>query len=664
MVNKLAQHIYRLSELFRLPRENPELIRAQLTAYARQIPMMYALVIANTMALASVFHGTAPRLLTFALPATLSAICLCRVVLWRRSRHHAFDLDHAIDKMRSTMIFAAILGIAFCAWSLSLLPYGDDLAKSHIALFMAVTSIGIGFCLIHLPAAALIVMGTVVASFAAYFGSSNNPIFIALAFNFIVIALAIVIMMLGNYRDFEQRVNSETELRAKQAELQALSDTNFRNSNIDSLTGLPNRRNFFAELERSIAATEHNGRGVSLGILDIDGFKSINDAHGHRIGDRLLVEVGARLRARLSPDAFLARLGGDEFVMFSNRLPDDKQMIAAVEHKIIALFEAPFEIENITIRIGCSIGCARFPSAARNAEDLFERADYALHYAKQNERGKAVQFSAEHEATLREAGRIDQALINADLENELWIAYQPIVSAATGLPVSFEALARWRSAELGDVPPSTFILAAERSGMIASLTPLLLRKALEGAATWPEHLRISFNLSAVDVASPLSILKLMSVVTQSGIKPSRIDFEITETAVMDNLAQASQALNALRTLGARISLDDFGTGYSSLSSIRELPLDKVKIDRGFISRIDTDPAARLILATMIKLCNGLGHDCIVEGVESTDQVDFLLTKKCRFMQGYFFAKPMPGENVADYIGESRERTRIAALRFG
>jgi predicted signal transduction protein with EAL and GGDEF domain len=231
----------------------------------------------------------------------------------------------------------------------------------------------------------------------------------------------------------------------------------------------------------------------------------------------------------------------------------------------------------------------------------------------------------------------------------LWIAYQPIIDAETQQPASFEALARWKSPELGNVPPMSFIVAAERSGMIGQLTPLLLRKALEGAATWPEHVRISFNLSAVDVASPLSILKIIAVVQQSKVKASRIDFEITETAVMGNLAQATEALNALKALGARISLDDFGTGYSSLSCIRELPLDKVKIDRSFISKIETDSAARLILRTMLGLCNGLGHDCIVEGVESGEQVDFLRKEHCRFMQGYFFAKPMGIEQVGDYL---------------
>jgi predicted signal transduction protein with EAL and GGDEF domain len=215
-------------------------------------------------------------------------------------------------------------------------------------------------------------------------------------------------------------------------------------------------------------------------------------------------------------------------------------------------------------------------------------------------------------------------------------------------------LARWRSPVLGDVPPSIFILAAERTGLITQLTPILLRKALAAARQWPDHIRISFNLSTVDIASPLSILKVANVVEQSGMRPDRIDFEITETAAMRNFSQARQALNVLRQLGARISLDDFGTGYSSLSCIRELPLDKVKIDRGFTMKIETESASRLILQTMINLCENLGLDCVVEGIETVKQKDILRRGNCRYMQGYLFAKPMSADQVSGFLAETAD----------
>ena len=628
------------------PRDNPELIKAQLAAFSRQVPIMYALVVFNTVAVAFTHYGKAPDFLTLYLPGTLDAICLMRMAMWRRSHDRDVSLDQAIHRLRATLLFAGILATGFVSWSISLFSYGDADMQGQLIFFTGITVIGCGFCLMHLRAAALLVITLVVIPFTAFLLSSGNIVLMSIAINFFVVSVAVTFMLLSNYADFERRINSENALRAKQVELQAMSDINFRNSNIDSLTGLPNRRCFFAELNHQISA-DHNARLI-IAIFDLDGFKQINDVYGHPVGDRLLRQVGDRLRAHLHPSIFLGRLGGDEFVIIAQRLrtPDSAADAGA---ELAALFNTPFEFDDLTVRIGCSIGYAEYPTAAETADELFERADYALFFAKNHGRGTVVGFSAEHERAIREASLIDQALVNADFERELWVAYQPIVDGDSAQTVGFEALARWNSQLLGNVPPMSFIVAAERLGLIGQLTPLLLRRTLQGVAAWPNELRVSFNLSALDLASPLSILKIISVVEQSGIKASRIDFEITETAVMHNMAQATAALLQLKRLGAKISLDDFGTGYSSLSCIHELPLDKVKIDRSFISKIESDAAARLILTTMIGLCRNLGLDCIVEGVETAEQAAFLRGEGCRFMQGYYFAKPMSGDQVDDYL---------------
>jgi diguanylate cyclase (GGDEF)-like protein len=634
--------------LFRPPRDNPELVQAKLAAFTKQVPLMYALVISSTLALAVTHLGSAPAVLTVYIPAVLDLVCVVRMIMWLRTRHQVWSHEQALAKLRGTIVFAAVLGAGFSAWSLSLFPYGDAYAKGHVAFFMAVTVIGCGFCLMHLRTAALIVMGLVVVPFAVYFVSTGNTVFISIAINFVIVAIAIVFMLLVNYRDFEDRINYQKALLEKQTELQNLSDINFRNSNVDILTGLPNRRRFFSELEKRIRSAAASGTKLGIGILDLDGFKPINDVHGHPTGDRLLIEVGERLREQLGSSAFLARIGGDEFALITEGDAGERD-ITAIGEGIAELLRAPFEVQGMTARIGGSIGFAQYPSAARDAEALFERADYALYFAKQHDRGNVVIFSHDHEAEIRQASVVAQALVNADLERELSIAYQPIVDVETSRTVCFEALARWHSPSLGEIAPSTFILAAERTGLITQLTPVLLRKALAGARQWPDHIRISFNLSAVDIASPLSILKIVSVVEQSGIRPDRIDFEITETAAMRNFAQATEALNVLKRQGARISLDDFGTGYSSLSCIRELPLDKVKIDRGFTMKIETDAASRLILRTMINLCENLGLDCVVEGIETASQRDILRRENCRYMQGYFFARPMPADEVPGFI---------------
>jgi diguanylate cyclase (GGDEF)-like protein len=626
--------------------DNPELIQAKLAALSRQVPIMYALVMFNTVAVGITHYGKAPDFLTLYLPGCLDAVCLTRIAIWWRSRGQALSVDEAIRQLQRTIVLAGLFGIGFVSWSIWLFPYGDAYMQALVIFFTGVTVIGCGFCLVHHRSAALLLMMVVVIPFAIYLLRSGDVILISIAINFFIVSVAVAFMLLTNYDDFEKRVNSENALLAKQAELQAMSDSNFRNSNIDSLTGLPNRRSFFSELNQQIAAGATGD--LIVAILDLDGFKRINDVHGHPVGDRLLRRVGDRLRAHLHPSVFLGRLGGDEFVIIAprQRAPDTA---ADAGDELVEVFTAPFEFDDISVKIGCSIGYAKYPTAARNADELFDRADYALFFAKKHGRGTVVGFSTEHENTIREASLIDQALINADLDSELWVAYQPIVDGSSAQAVSFEALARWNSPVLGDVPPMSFIVAAERLGLIGQLTPLLLRKALEGAAAWPDDTRVSFNLSALDIASPASILKIISVVEQSGIEPSRIDLEITETAVMHNMSQATEALVALKRLGVRISLDDFGTGYSSLSCIRELPLDKVKIDRSFISKIESDTASRLILTTIIGLCRNLRLDCIVEGVETSEQAAFLRGQGCRFMQGYHFGKPMSRERVGGYL---------------
>jgi len=361
MLSQLQSFYAHARAVLHLPRENPELIQAKLAAFTRQVPIMYALVMANTVALAVTHYTSAPLLLTVAIPLILNSVCMFRMILWWRSRGKILDLERAITRLRGTIVTAGILGAGFSAWSLSLFRYGDAYAQGHVAFFMAATTIGIAFCLMHLRSAALLVMALVVIPFTIFFVSTGQAVFVAITVNFVTVIVAAGYLLLVNYRDFENSVNSTTALLAKQEELQALNDTNFRNSNIDSLTGLPNRRHFFAELDRRMAQAAAEGRSLTIGILDLDGFKPINDVHGHRTGDRLLVDASLRLRAELDPSIYLARLGGDEFVIIDENETCRDRIIAAGTD-ITDLLQAPFEIDELTIRIGCSIGFATFPS--------------------------------------------------------------------------------------------------------------------------------------------------------------------------------------------------------------------------------------------------------------------------------------------------------------
>jgi diguanylate cyclase (GGDEF)-like protein len=383
-------------------------------------------------------------------------------------------------------------------------------------------------------------------------------------------------------------------------------------------------------------------------LLDLDGFKGVNDVYGHATGDRLLAEVGERLLALASPTVSVARLGGDEFGVILSGNPDDAA-IAEFGALVCRRLRGPYLASSVNADVSGSGGVVAFPESGDTPALLFERADYALYHAKESRTGQAVIFTRAHEAMIRDAALVERALRRADLAQEMSVVFQPMVDAISGYTVGFEALARWHSAELGPVGPDRFIIAAEKMRWISRVTLALLRKALAQAATWPGHLSVAFNLSAQDLTSPDTIGSICKIIAESGVAPDRIELEITETAVMQDFNQASEALATLRRLGTRISLDDFGTGYSSLSHVHRLQLDKIKIDRSFVADIDASRTSSDVVKTIVGLCRSLDLECIVEGVETEAQKRRLTSLGCRFMQGYFFARPMPGSAVTGYL---------------
>jgi predicted signal transduction protein with EAL and GGDEF domain len=358
----------------------------------------------------------------------------------------------------------------------------------------------------------------------------------------------------------------------------------------------------------------------------------------------------------------LARLGGDEFAILVNA-DVTAESLANLGRRIASALRLPYQIGAAKAQIGSSIGFAIYPDNAGTPDMLFERADYALYYAKRHQRGGTVLFSAEHEAQIRDDSSIEQALKAADFERELSVVFQPIVELGSQRVVGMEALARWHSPTLGHVSPGIFIPAAERIGLIVTLTRTLLRKALAEAALWPEEVRLSFNLSAYDLSSPESVISVLAAINSSRVAPARIDLEITETAVSQDAQAARAAVDTFKALGVGISLDDFGTGFSSLSHLHSLPLDKLKIDRSFVTDICANPASFKIVKSLTALCADMGLTCIVEGVETSEQLELLSSLGATFVQGYYFAKPMTGEAARAYLGVTAEPGELAVLRL-
>ncbi len=408
----------------------------------------------------------------------------------------------------------------------------------------------------------------------------------------------------------------------------------------DSLTGIANRRSIFSRIE----ALVEDKTPFWIGILDLDGFKSINDLYGHAVGDQLLCEVVERLERREMQGVQIGRIGGDEFAILIVGAAEADQ-IETFGSSVIADISKPYDLSPLRLQIGDTIGFAHFPSMAEDARKIYEKADFALYRGKQFARRQTIIFDEAQDLEMRETLSLERALREAKLEDELYLLFQPQKDMARDRVVSFEALARWQSPTLGPVRPDQFIRAAERAGLIQSVTRILFAKALDAIELWPSDITVSFNLSAQDLADRAFIFSLVADVARRGIAPSRIEFEITETAVMKDIAASRVLLEDLSSAGFKIALDDFGSGYSSFEYIDQLPLDKVKIDKSFVRKVAASPTSREIVAGVITLCRNLGLKCVLEGVETEAEMEILSPLSPPLIQGYLFGKPMSQRDV-------------------
>ena len=645
----VVARIRSLGAWFALSNVEPALAVTQLMTLRRQLPLLYLLLFINMTAVAYTHYGLAPTLLTVSLPALFCAICLIRGAHWLRQRSGTEAPAEAVRRLRLVVVLATVFAATFVAWSMALDGYGGPYERGHVAFFVAITVIGCIFCLMHLPQAATIVTGVVLTTYVVRYGRADHPVFTAIALNVGLVATVMCHVMAVHFRAFVDLERSKAALAAEQAQTRALGAENARLANTDSLTGLPNRRAFFARL--GDLAEDAGGRAgtFALGVVDLDGFKPINDSFGHATGDRVLVELARRLEAFAGEGVTVARLGGDEFGVLQAG-PADAAAAEAFGRAICASLSAPLIFDGLHLACGASCGIALHCGGRGDVTALFDRADYALYDAKASRRGDVVLFGEAHESRQRGERAVEATLLAADLEAEMEVHFQPIVELATGRDVAMEALARWTSPDLGPMPPDRFIEIAERTGLIRTLTPVLLRKALAHAASWPAELTLSFNLSAHDIVSPETVARVIALIQRSGVDPARITLEITETAVMRDFDLARRHIVALRAIGMRIALDDFGAGYSSLGCVHRLPLDRIKVDRAFMRDGSDDADGRKVVRTILDLCTTLHLECVVEGVETAEQSALVTELGGRYAQGYHFARPLSGEAVARRIG--------------
>lgn len=447
----------------------------------------------------------------------------------------------------------------------------------------------------------------------------------------------------------------------------------------DPLTDLPNRAAFNLRLAQTLENCEVTGQKLAVMCINLDRFKDINDVFGHAIGDDLLRAVAKRLPT-VADGAFLARMGGDEFafIVADGKLPSSADWLAEC---LLASASEPFEVRDQSLHVGMSIGIAMYPGDGTDQTSLLANADAALYRAKAEGRSSIRFFKADMDQQLRERRALNHDLGSALERNELVLYYQPLTQI-DGEIIGFEALLRWQHPTLGLIPPGTFIPMAEETGLIIPMGEWVLREACREAASWPKPLRISVNLSPAQFNQGDLVGMVHSVLLETGLPAERLEIEITESLLADE--RALSLARRLKAFGVHIVMDDFGTGYSSLQTLQTFPFDKLKIDRSFISGVDTNVQSATIVRAVIGLCRGLGVPVLAEGVETQAQLDFLAAEACDEVQGYFFGRPQPiavyativnGEHTVggnsddaagrdglgrDLIGHKRRKKRSAA----
>jgi len=421
----------------------------------------------------------------------------------------------------------------------------------------------------------------------------------------------------------------------------------------DPLTNLANRGLLRDRIEQALA--EGGGRHVTVMLLDLDGFKAINDSLGHTAGDTVLAAVADRLRRQSRPGDTVARLGGDEFALVLDASLD-ADGVRAVADRILAAIAAPIATRGGDVLVTASLGIA--VSAGENADELLRNADIAMYVAKEQGRGTHRTFDQAHHDALVERTALEADLHRALAAHQLEVHYQPTVALGDGTIIGAEALVRWRHPERGLVPPAQFVGLAESTGMIVTLGRQVLDEACRWAASQPDDLgvRVAVNLSARQLQEGALVDDVVSCLRRSGLAPERLTLEITETALMRDPTTAGQRLHALKNLGITLALDDFGTGYSSLSYLHRFPVDVVKIDKSFVDDIHTNERSRRLVRTVIDLARSLGISSHAEGVETQAQASFLRDAGCDLAQGYLFGRPVPGPQLAQDLGTWRALT--------
>jgi diguanylate cyclase (GGDEF)-like protein len=631
------------------------LIEERYSSLRRQVPIIYLLGLVNLSAMEVAANRTLS--LGLNLPTFILACGLLRMRDWfgngsgNQATHRTM-----VKRMGQTVFFAAAVCLAVCARCLYLLQVGDTASHMAVILFGGLTAIGVAYGLTALPAAGRIPLLLIIGPVSLVAALSEERQFVGAAFGLVVVAALTLRLLSSHSRHFTSVIESRSLIASEQERAEHARKEAMVAATTDFLTGLPNRRAFVAALDSATA--ERPGR-FSLAILDLDRFKAVNDTFGHVIGDRLLVEVAARLVRAVGDQGMVARLGGDEFGVLlhqAHRLND----VEAIGIKILEGVNGPAVLQGreFIVSASCGLGISN-KTGEQSPSRLMANADLALYQAKENPGGGVAVFEPRMEAPRRRRAQIERSLRLAGVHDNLRLVFQPIFDLRNGQVIAHEALARWTDPELGEIAPSEFVPLAEQLGIIDDLNRHLMQMAFQEARTWPVSVKLSFNLSAIQLCSSGSAATVLKALKACGLEADRLQIEVTETALLADFARARENLTRLKRAGATIVLDDFGAGYASLGYLQQLRFDQIKLDGGLVTAAQHSEDGKRLLRAVIGLCEILGVSSVAEHVESEQLLALVVELGCAAAQGFWLEKPLSASELRDLYNSPSGRVTAA-----
>ena len=631
------------------------LIEERYWSLRRQVPSVYLLGFVNLSAMElAATNRLSPGL---NLPTFVAACALVRMYHWFGSNRREINQQQMVHTMRQTVWFAAVVCLAVCARCLYLLAVGNEASRMAVMLFGGLTAIGVSYGLTALPAAGRIPLLLIIAPISVAALLFGDPHFAGAAFALVVVAALTMRLLSAHSRHFTAVVQSRWAIAHEQELVGRAHQEAVIAATTDFLTGLPNRRAFIAALE---AASCETGRPFALALLDLDRFKIVNDTFGHTVGDLLLKEVASRLVKAVGPSGVVARLGGDEFGLLLSNIERGFDS-HAVGEEILATVNGPAFLEGREFVIGASCGLAVAMTYPQSPSRLMVEADLALYEAKEARAGVAV-YEVRMEAPRRRRAQIEHALRRPNVTDNLRVVFQPIFDLKSGQIIANEALARWTEPALGQVPPSEFVPIAEQLNLIDEINSHLMRLAFEAARSWPSSIKLSFNLSGVQLCLPHLAKSVLDVLNATGLDASALQVEVTETALLANFEQARSNLGELKKAGATIVLDDFGAGFASIGYLRELSFDQIKLDGGLVTAAQQSVDGKRLLGAVIGLCDLLGVASIAEHVESAELLALVRDLGCTGAQGFWLERPLTRNELKEKLkpGSAKAVSRRAA----